>query len=100
MLVRCLANNIPVRQVLKDVCGDKNYYYTKAMGILSKIFNRGDIEEKIFLGLDFWNELVNVQENYKKYITSINSLYAKRLDENKEWRTRHIYIDEILQHIK
>ena len=99
MLVRSLANNIPVRQVLKDVCGDKNYYYTKAMGILSKIFNRGDIQERMFLGLDFWNELVNVQENYRKYIRYINNLYKKKLEEN-ERKTRQNYINEILQYVR
>lgn len=100
MLVRSLANNIPVRQVLKDVCGDKNYYYTKAMGILSKIFNREDIQEREFLGLDFWDELSNVQQNYRKYVTSINSLLEKKIKDGKEQKIRQQYIDKILNYIK
>lgn len=100
MLVRSLANNVPVRQVLKDVCGDKNYYYTKAMGILSKIFDREDIQEGEFLGLDFWDELSNIQQNYRKFVTSINGILEKKLKDGKEQKIRQQYIDKILNYIK
>lgn len=84
MFVRCIANNVPVKQVLKDVCGNKNYYYTKGQGVLGKIFDGMLIHEKLFFGLDYWESLENLQMNFNKYQTWYNEIYHNKLKTKNE----------------
>jgi polysaccharide pyruvyl transferase WcaK-like protein len=46
-----IANNIPTLQFLRDVCGDKRYYYNKSYGLLKNIFRNQTFNE-----LDFFEE--------------------------------------------
>ena len=97
LMVRAVANNIPVKQILKDVCGDKNYYYVKSMGLVTKLFEEYQIEENLLFGLDFWKELRTIQEQYLNNIKKWRKLYdnpIKKENEEIQKRIREKYIDK------
>lgn len=100
MFVRCIANNVPVKQVLKDVCGNKNYYYTKGQGVLRKIFTGMLINEELFFGLDYWKSLEDMQMNFDKYREQFNQMYRNKLkvkNERIQMKIRKNYIDMVLE---
>ena len=96
LLIRAVANNVPVKQILKDVCGDKNYYYVKTMGALTKLFKGSPNEEQLWFGLEYWEELYKVQEQYLAIIEQWKNLYDDRKKENEksQLQVREKYIEE------
>lgn len=74
LFVFALANNVPVVQVLKDVLGNKNYYYCKSQGILGQVldginyndldFFVEDISSAFFKIENDLNSIINTQKNY------------------------------------
>lgn len=48
LLLTALRNSVPCMQMLKDVCGNKQYYFNKAYGLLSYMFGN-KIKEEYFL---------------------------------------------------
>ncbi|NMB50833.1 hypothetical protein MBBA_2450 [Methanoculleus bourgensis] len=44
-----IANNIPVLHFLRDVCGDKRYYFNKSYGLLKSVFRNQMFSETDFL---------------------------------------------------
>jgi len=43
-----IANNIPVLHFLRDVCGDKRYYFNKGYGLLKSVFGNQTFSETDF----------------------------------------------------
>jgi hypothetical protein len=99
MAVISLANNIPFIQVLKDVCGDKRYYYTKTMGTIEKILHGLTFDEAIFFQMDFSNAMLKISEDLENIYIIQKTLFReiKKENEIKELANRKAFIEtEIL----
>jgi hypothetical protein len=95
LVVLALANNIPFVQALKDVCGDKRYYYTKSMGTIEKILDGMEFDEDLFFNLNFNEAMRRVASEFCDLRMAQLSLFGekKRLNENAEYQNRISYID-------
>lgn len=67
-----IANNVPVLHFLRDVCGDKRYYFNKSYGLLknifkNQIFNETDFfEGSLFEAIErCMNEYLEIQKKQK-----------------------------------
>ena len=93
-LILALSNKIPGVNVLRDVMGDKRYYYNKSSGILRKVFKNIYYNEKYYLGLDYVETLNFVTENYDDIVEHQLSNYNNQFEKNKnklqEIRTNYI----------
>lgn len=97
MFVRSLANNIPVVQILKDVCESKNYYYTKGIGILSKMLP--ETKEEMFFRIDYWETLEEIQKFYQEKRYDFKKIYEdsmKAIKEAEQRKVRNNYIEMML----
>ncbi len=97
--VLALAHNTPFMQVLKDVCGDKRYYYIKAMGILEMFLEREKCQAAQFLQTSFQDALLLLREN----ITETEQKQKRLFNENKrrkEEAQREIRKAYIQTHLK
>jgi hypothetical protein len=103
MTVLSLANNIPFIQVLKDVCGDKRYYYTKTMGTIEKVLNKLSFDETIFFEFEYLNAMKRVSEEFDKLCSIQRTLFGEKKKENEifEYSNRTSFIkNQILSHLK
>lgn len=71
LFVFSIANNIPVIQILKDVLGNKSYYYTKSKGVLDQVFKNHCYDESLFLA-------VNVDECFDKVINNLKGIIEQQ----------------------
>jgi len=96
-----IMNNIPVLHFLRDVCGDKRYYFNKGYGLLKSVFRNQTFSETDF----FENSLTEaiersiiecqaIQEKQKRLFNSKKAhqetiLYERRMQyiENNIWNS-------------
>lgn len=89
-LVVALSVGTPIVSVLKDVLGDKRYYYNKNLGMLNQALNGIDFDERDYLRLDYIEALNFISEEFE-HITRIqknnyNNLYKKNIEKLKQKR--------------
>lgn len=93
-----LSVGTPIISVLKDVLGDKRYYYNKNLGMLNQALNGIDFDERDYLRLDYLEALDFISEHFE-HITSAqrnnyNNVYEKNMENLKQKResflNRHI----------
>lgn len=89
-LVVALSVGTPIVSVLKDVLGDKRYYYNKNLGMLNQALNGIDFDERDYLRLDYLEALDFISEHFE-HITSAqrnnyNNLYEKNMENLKQKR--------------
>lgn len=98
LLVLAIANNIPVRQVLKSVCGDKRYYYSKSNGMLMRVFYNQIYDERLFLDVSLKNSLDDIILNFDNICMKQKSLYneKKKKSEDKLLVERINYIKKFI----
>lgn len=78
-LVLAVANKVPIISVLKDVLGDKRYYYNKNAGLIRQVFNGIEVDESKIIKDDYIEGLNFIEDNIENIIEYQNSLY----DNNK-----------------
>lgn len=83
-LVIALAFKIPIVTVLKDVMGDKRYYYNKNRGMLDVAFKDIPFDERIYLKLDYLEALRFISDDYKKIIKEQIENYGFQYEKNKK----------------
>lgn len=98
LLVLALANNVPVKQVMKSVCGDKRYYYSKSNGMLRKVFSNQIYDEKLFLDVSLNNSLKDIILNLNDICIKQKLLYndKKKKSESKLLSERTKYIKKFI----
>jgi len=89
-LVVAVSVGTPIISVLKDVLGDKRYYYNKNLGMLNQALNGIDFDERDYLRLDYLEALDFIAEHFE-HITSVqrnnyNNLYEKNIEKLKKTR--------------
>lgn len=89
-LVVAVSVGTPIISVLKDVLGDKRYYYNKNLGMLNQALNGIDFDERDYLRLDYLEALDFISEHFE-HITSVqrnnyNYLYEKNMENLKQKR--------------
>ncbi len=101
-LVLAIGERVPVVQVLKDVCSDKRYYYSKSYGVLKEVFRGNAFDEREYLKTSLPGALEEIvahypliqqsqkrryQEEYPKNMKYLQSLrrnyYLRQLDERE-----------------
>lgn len=97
LFLTALTHNIPCVQALKEVCGNRRYYYSKAKGLLRQVFANQLISEEAFLVFDFWEGLQSVKDNYEKIVALQKTFYNayKLAAEEKMYRKREALLQEI-----
>lgn len=91
-----LQQKTPVVCVMRDICGDKRYYYNKIYGIFQYLFQNNTLVRKIdFIRDDYVSSLEFVEENYemlvKKQTRGYHSTYyAYNVDKVRKQRKKYI----------
>jgi len=95
--VLALANNTPFLQILKDVCGDKRYYYVKTIGMITKVINRNRFNDTDFLSLSLEDVFEQVEEQLPEIIQRQKELFdqQKELREGVQFKLRKEFINDI-----
>jgi len=83
-LVLALALGTPVVSVLKDVLGDKRYYYNKNYGILTQVLKDISFDERIYLKLDYLDAMNYIAENFEEIVNKQRENYSELYIQNKE----------------
>lgn len=96
--VVALSVGTPTISVLKEVMGDKRYYYNKNSGILRLTLNETNFDEKYYLGLDYLDTLNFIANNFNEIIKHQNKNYNSQYDRNKEFlsEVRKKFLNEII----
>ncbi len=84
MFTVAISNNIPAIHILKDVCYDKRYYYTKSAGMLKQVFSNQIYAEDIFLKKDIWDGMKCLCENYPDISAKQKALFNNKKNESEE----------------
>lgn len=89
-----LANNIPAKQILKKVCGDYRYYYSKSNGLLRQVFKNQIYQEDLFFELNISDAFINIENNLLNIINKQHQLFNEDKiyceKEMKEARDKYI----------
>lgn len=95
-----LAANTPFVQVLKDVCGDKRYYYIKTMGILKKILCGEEFQDSLFLQTSLHDALLLLGESITELEARQKQLFrqSKQKNEKEQYEVRKEYIRNFLRY--
>lgn len=64
VLVLSIANKVPILSVMKDVVGDKRYYYNKNGGLIQQVFNGLKIDRTRLMKRNFTDTFDLVKENF------------------------------------
>ncbi|MCM1288214.1 MAG: polysaccharide pyruvyl transferase family protein [Clostridium sp.] len=75
-----MANNTPAINILKNVCGDKRYYYSKIEGLLRQIFPQREYKQDLFMANDISDCLKQMKEN----LCFVSDLQKRFFDESKQ----------------
>lgn len=93
-LVVALNVGTPTVSILKDVLGDKRYYYNKNSGMLRLALSNTDFDERFYLRLDYLETLNYIKENLSEIINhqknNFNSQYELNKKELKAVREKYI----------
>ena len=84
LFVLSIANNIPVIQIFKDVCGDKRYYYNKSVGMLCNILFEQEWSESLFFSLSIESAFKNIMHNYYDIISAQKNLFNSKKKESEK----------------
>ncbi|SFE55461.1 polysaccharide pyruvyl transferase family protein [Alteribacillus iranensis] len=97
-LVVALGTETPTISVLKDVMGDKRYYYNKNCGMLRHALNGTDFDERFYLRLDYLETLDFITENFNEIVEEQKKNYNSRYISNIEFlkAVRKEYLNEII----
>ncbi|MCH5268225.1 MAG: polysaccharide pyruvyl transferase family protein [Lachnospiraceae bacterium] len=99
LFVLAMANNIPAMNILKDVCGDKRYYYSKTNGLLRQIFSNQDYDQGLFMtdhistALEqIASGLYEIQTRQREFFNDKKELAERQMQDKKEQ-----YFSELLE---
>lgn len=84
-LVLAVGAGVPVVQVLKDVCGDKRYYYSKGYGVLKEAFRGIPFDEREYLKTNLPQTLEELILNYPLLRESQLKRYGTGYRENMQY---------------
>lgn len=102
LFVFSIANNVPVVQILKDVLGNKSYYYTKSKGVLEQIFNNCYYNEELFMTLNPNECFDKVISDLKNILNEQRKLFTnpiKLINENVMLENRKNFLNDIKNNI-
>lgn len=96
--VLALCYGVPVLNVMKDVLGDRRYYYNKSYGLLREVLRGSTINERLYLGTDYMVALASVAREYHAIISKQTDCYDEKYYSNKERLEgiRRTFLKEIL----
>ncbi|MCI8938504.1 MAG: polysaccharide pyruvyl transferase family protein [Dorea sp.] len=91
-----IANNIPAYQILKDVCGDKRYYYAKSNGMLRQVFCNQEYEQNDYMAHSIREGIQEIAINFENLIQRQQNRfnYKKKQAEAQMKRIQREYIDK------
>ncbi|WP_298472015.1 polysaccharide pyruvyl transferase family protein [uncultured Psychrobacillus sp.] len=97
-LVVALGTETPTISVLKDVMGDKRYYYNKNSGMLRHALNGINFDEKYYLRIDYLETLDFITNNFLEIVEEQKKNYNSQYILNKEFlkSIREDYLYEII----
>lgn len=97
-LVVALGTETPTISVLKDVMGDKRYYYNKNCGMLRLALNGTNFDERYYLRLDYLETLDFIANNFNEIIEKQKKNYNSQYISNKEFlmNIRKEYLSAIM----
>lgn len=78
-----IANNIPVCQILKTVCGDKRYYYSKSNGLLRQVFQNQTYKESVFFVHEMGKGLSDIFNDYNILFAEQRKLFNEKKRESE-----------------
>lgn len=94
-----IANNIPAYQILKNVCGDKRYYYTKSSGMLKQVFQNQIYNDALFLAPDIVEGFHELIMHYEELVHKQQKLFAHD-KEKAEQQMKQVRMEYIQKHLK
>lgn len=102
LFVFAIANNVPAVQILKDVCGDKRYYFCKGYGMLKEIMAGQYFDERDFFELSVLGAINNVKENLSNIIKKQTQLFNEQKvnAETQMKKKRFDYINNAVYDVK
>ena len=68
-VVLALKSATPTVSVLKDVVGDKRYYYNKNRGVLDQVLSGANLNEEFYFCSDYLEALEYVGDNYLEIVS-------------------------------
>ncbi|HHX70951.1 MAG TPA: polysaccharide pyruvyl transferase family protein [Gallicola sp.] len=83
-LVVALSVATPIVSVLRDVLGDKRYYYNKNLGMLIQALDGIDFDERDYLRLDYLETLKFVTERFEHIVNVQKNNFNHLYEKNKE----------------
>ena len=83
-LVVALSVATPIVSVLRDVLGDKRYYYNKNLGMLIQALDGIDFDERGYLRLDYLETLKFVTERFEHIVNVQKNNFNHLYEKNKE----------------
>ena len=84
-LVLAIGEQVPVVQVLKDVCSDKRYYYSKSYGILKEVFRGNAFDEREYLKTSLPGALEEIIAQYPLIQKSQRRRYQEEYPNNMKY---------------
>ncbi|WP_391207668.1 polysaccharide pyruvyl transferase family protein [Psychrobacillus sp. L4] len=97
-LVVALGTETPTISVLKDVMGDKRYYYNKNCGMLRLVLNGTNFDERYYIRMDYLETLDFITNNFNEIVEEQKKNYNAQYISNKEFlkNIREEYLNEII----
>ncbi|QEE16061.1 polysaccharide pyruvyl transferase family protein [Promethearchaeum syntrophicum] len=77
-----LANQVPAISILKNVSGDKRYYYNKNYGLIREIFEGIPIRILDFLNDDIIGVFIKLKSSFQDIIQSQKEIYSSDIYKN------------------
>ena len=100
LMVRALANNVPFMHVLKNVAGNKQYYYVKTLGIMKKIMAGIEYEDVFFIATSFESALKLLIVKIQEIICFQKDKFARKVKKENESRQLEIRKQFIENYVK
>lgn len=97
MFLFALANHIPGIQILKDVGGDKRYYFAKTSGLLKQVFEKQSYREDLFMATNVRQGMQTVTDSLDIVIANQKRLFCANEEAEKrmyERRKNFLYFIE------
>lgn len=100
-LVIALGTETPIIGSLREVIGDKRYYYNKNSGMLRLALHDTEFNEQFYLGTDYLKSLEFIKSNFNQIVEYqkkvFNSQYKRNMINLKD--TRNKYLINIKKHL-
>lgn len=92
-LVLAVGAGVPAIQVLKDVCSDKRYYYSKGYGVLKEVFRSIPFDEREYLKTSLPIALEEISKNYplirESQMKRYGGIYRKNMEDLRVLRQNY-----------